>query len=95
MSADAQKSGEEVERLYTIPLSKVWVAPKHRRSKRTINVIKEFAERHLKSSEIIISPELNEFIWSRGIQNPPRRVLVKMAKDKDGVVTISLPSSSE
>jgi len=30
-------------------------------------------------------------MWSKGIQNPPRRITVKMVKDKDGQVTISTP----
>jgi len=45
----------------------------------------------MKSEKIKISEELNELMWNRGIQNPPRRITVKMVKDKDGQVTISNP----
>lgn len=82
---------ETQERIYTIPLKKVMISPRQRRAKRTINIIKEFAMKHMKSSEIKLSPELNEKIWERGIRSPPRRITVKMVKDEEGVVTISLP----
>ena len=85
---------EEVERIYTIPLVKAWASPRHRRTVRAINLIKEFASRHMKSSEIRIAPELNQMIWERGIEKPPRRIRVKMVKDKDGVVTVS-PTEEE
>ncbi len=45
----------------------------------------------MKSSDIKISPEVNEKIWERGIKNPPRRITVKMVKDEEGTVKISLP----
>jgi len=83
---------EEVERIYTVPLWRAWVTPRYRRTERVINLLKEFAARHMKSKEVKISEELNEMLWSRGIRNPPRRVTVKMVKDKDGLVTISPPA---
>ena len=80
---------EELERIYTVPLWRAWLTPRHRRTERAINVIKEFAQHHMKSDKIKFSEEVNESMWSKGIQNPPRRITVKMARDADGVVTIS------
>ena len=45
----------------------------------------------MKSSEIKITTELNERLWNRGITRPPRKITVKMVKDEDGLITISLP----
>lgn len=86
------EKGEILERIYTIPLKRVIIAPRQRRAKRTINIIKEFAMKHMKSSNIKLSPEVNEKIWERGIRSPPRRITVKMVKDEEGIVTISLPA---
>lgn len=58
-------------------------------------MIKEFARKHMKSEEIKIDEELNRLIWQRGIRFPPRRVAVKMEKDEDGVVTVSLIGKAE
>lgn len=81
----------ELDRTYTVPLSRAWIAPRYRRTNRVVNVLKEFAEHHMKSSEIKIDSKLNEMLWSRGITKPPRRITVRMTKDEDGLVTISLP----
>lgn len=85
------KSEEELDRTYTVPLTRAWIAPRYRRTSRAVNVLKEFAEHHMKSSEIKIDSELNEKLWRRGITKPPRRITVRMKKDEDGLVTISLP----
>ena len=85
----------ELERIVTVPLSRAWIAPRHRRTKRAINILKEYAEKHMKSSEIKIETSLNEQLWNRGITSPPRRITVKMSRDEDGIVTISLPKEKE
>src|SRR5487761_1568858 len=85
----------ELERVYTVPLSRAWIAPRHRRVVRAVNMLREFAEHHMKSEEIKIDWELNETLWKRGITKPPRRITVKMTKDEDGLVTISLPELEE
>jgi len=85
----------EVERVYTVPLSRAWIAARHRRTRRAVNILREFAEHHMKSSEIKIDTELNEALWKRGITKPPRRITVKMEKDEDGVVTVSLPKETK
>ncbi len=85
----------ELERLYTVPLSRAWIAARHRRTRRAVNILREFAEKHMKSSEIKIDTDLNEELWKRGITKPPRRITVRMEKDEDGVVTISLPKKIE
>jgi large subunit ribosomal protein L31e len=87
--------GSETERVYTVQLSRAWVSPRYRRTVRAINILKEFAERHMKSSEIRIESDLNETLWMRGITHPPRKIKVKMSKDEDGLVTISLPKLEE
>lgn len=76
-------------RVYTINLSKVQLTPKRRRTKRAVNMIREFASRHMKSEDIKIDAELNEELWSRSIRHPPRKVRVRLTKDEDGVVTVS------
>src|SRR5919109_3349882 len=81
---------ENITRVYTINLGKAWISPQHKRTDRVINMIREFATKHMKSDEIKLEQELNRQIWSRGKTNPPRKVRVKMVKDEDGVVTVSL-----
>jgi large subunit ribosomal protein L31e len=79
-----------MERIYTVPLGKAWIAQKHRRAEKAIFVLKQFTERHMKPTNIIIDPGVNEAIWARGIKNPPRKIRVKMTKDNEGVVLVEL-----
>ncbi|MHB2037529.1 MAG: 50S ribosomal protein L31e [Nitrososphaerales archaeon] len=85
------KQEEKLERVYTVPLTQAWITARHKRTKRAVKVLREFAEHHMKSSEIKITTELNERLWNRGITRPPRKITVKMVKDEDGLITISLP----
>jgi large subunit ribosomal protein L31e len=81
---------ETATRVYTINLGKAWITPEHKRTDRVVNMIREFAERHMKSKEIKLDQDLNRQLWSRGKTNPPRKVRVKMVKEEDGTVTVSL-----
>jgi large subunit ribosomal protein L31e len=54
-------------------------------------------EMHLEEEEeegelprVIISSEVNEKVWGRGIEKPPRKIRVRAAKDSDGNVTVYL-----
>jgi large subunit ribosomal protein L31e len=81
---------ETIARIYTINFSKAWLTPKHKRTDRVVNMIKEFAIKHMKSSQIKIDQELNRYIWEKGKTNPPRKVRVRIVKDEDDHVIVSL-----
>ncbi len=82
-----------VERLYTIPLGKAYNAVRKKRAKRAVNMVRAFIIRHMKlenEEELSIDPGLNEYLWTRGIEKPPRRVRVRATKDRDGFVKVFL-----
>nr|KXH74115.1 MAG: 50S ribosomal protein L31 [Candidatus Thorarchaeota archaeon SMTZ1-45] len=79
------------ERIYTVPLRKAyWSGTRLRRSNRAVRVLREFVERHMKPEELLIQPEVNEHIWARGIQKPPRRVRIRATKNSDNLVRVYL-----
>jgi large subunit ribosomal protein L31e len=91
------------ERIYTIPLGKASVRPPKRRAPRAIQMIKAFVTKHMKLEmrveeeeekeelpKLMISKEVNEKVWGRGIEKPPKKIRVRAAKDKDGNVTVYL-----
>jgi len=80
---------DDAERVYTIPLGKVLLSPDNRRAMRAINMIREFARRHMKVQEIKIDQALSHEIWARGIRRPPRKVRVRMSKTEEGHVLVS------
>jgi len=100
-----KKEEEEIveERTYTIPLQKALVRPPKKRAPRAMQLIKAFVTKHMKLEmkvseeeeeeelpQLIISQEVNEKIWDKGIEKPPRKIRVRAAKDKDGNVTVYL-----
>ena len=81
-------STESLERIYTINLGKVLLSPNNQRAKRAINMIREFATKHMKSENVKIEEEVSHLVWARGIRHPPRKIRVKITKD-DGNVVVS------
>jgi large subunit ribosomal protein L31e len=91
------------ERVYTIPLGKAWVRPQKKRAPRAMQMIRAFITKHMKLEmrveaeeergelpRLVISNAVNEKVWSRSIEKPPRKIRVRAAKDKEGNVTVYL-----
>ena len=90
-----EKKVEALTRTYTVPLGVAFEAPRYRRSKVAIRIIREFAIRHMKATDVSIAEEVNKQVWSRGIKNPPRRITLDMERDEDGIVSVRLPPKPE
>ena len=39
---------------------------------------------------LTITNEVNEYLWSKGIEKPPRKIRVRATKDSEGNVTVHL-----
>jgi len=89
------------ERIYTIPLQKALVRPPKRRAPRAMQLLKIFVAKHMKMAttvseeddelpQLVITQEVNEKIWGKGIEKPPRKIRVRVTKDKDDNVTVYL-----
>ena len=78
------------ERIYIVPLAKARNGPRNKRAKKAIRYLKEYITRHFKPESLIISQEVNEKIWQRGIQNPPRKLKIRATKNIDGLVVLYL-----
>ena len=79
------------ERIYTVPLRKAyWTGSRLKRANRSVRILKEFVERHMKPEELLIQPEVNHEIWARGIQKPPRRLRIRATKNADNLVRVYL-----
>ncbi|MDH7564459.1 MAG: 50S ribosomal protein L31e [Candidatus Bathyarchaeota archaeon] len=102
---EKEKEEEEIveERTYTVPLGKAWIMPPNKRAPKAMRILKQFIAKHMKlearkedeeeeeePAKLIISSEVNEQIWRRGIQKPPRKIRVRATKDKEGNVTLHL-----
>ena len=80
---------QEAERVYTVNLGKVWLSPDNQRAKRAVNMVKEFARRHMKSEQIKIEEDVSHLLWSRSIKHPPRKIRVQMTRTDEGYILVS------
>jgi large subunit ribosomal protein L31e len=88
------------ERFYTIPLRKAWISTRKKRAPKAVRIVKSFVLKHMKvrteaegeeeAEKLVIDNEVNEKLWNRGIEKPPRKIRVRVVKDKEGVVTVLL-----
>lgn len=81
------KDGEH-RRSYTIPLRDAYRVPRTKRANVAVRIVREFVERHLHGPErIVIHERINEELWSRSIEKPPRRIKVDVLFEvEDGKV---------
>jgi len=78
--AKGKKKTEKIEREFTIGLQKTYDIPKPRRANKAMATLKDFAYKHFrtKRKDVLISNQVNETIWEKGRENPPRKIEVKI-----------------
>ncbi len=93
---------DEIERVFTVPLTVTKQVPRSKRAPRAIKEIKEYVLRHMadKSAaddeeagpkkDVWIDNGLNEHLWSQGIEHPPSKVRVKAIRFEDGLIEVTL-----
>jgi len=92
---------EDVEIVFTVPLTVTRNVPRTKRAPRAIKEIKDYVRQHLADKtmskdeipekDVWIDYRLNEHLWSKGIEHPPRKVRVKAIRFEDGLIEVSLP----
>jgi large subunit ribosomal protein L31e len=89
------------EKIFTIPLREAYDKPRTARAKKATNIVRDFLIRHMKSEKVKLGKSINEAIWKRGIQKPPRKVRIHAVKEEDVIYTellgieIKTPSKEE
>lgn len=92
----AENKSSGIEREYVIPLrSRYMHVPRYRKTPKAVKTVKEFLARHMKIrdrdlNKIKLDKALNEYLWFRGIKNPPHKVKVKASYDSKGFVRAEL-----
>ena len=93
-AAPAEAGAEEEiidERIYTVPFRRVyWARSRRNRANREVKALRGFVQRHMKPEGLLIQPEVNERIWARGIQRPPRKLRIRATKNSENEVKVYL-----
>ncbi|QOR94795.1 50S ribosomal protein L31e [Thermosphaera chiliense] len=81
------EQGQVVKAVHVIPLRKVYYGRRANRADRAVRLVKKYVARHFKEAEkIIVDPAVNDYIWSRSREKPPRKVVVEVRLDKENKV---------
>jgi len=96
MKEKKEKKELKIEREYVIPLrEKCRPVPRYKKTNKAVKTVKEFLVRHMKIRDrdlkkIKLDIYLNEFLWLRGIKNPPHKIKVKVVKEGEFVRVFAL-----
>lgn len=72
-----EDKGKVIGRLvYVVPLKRVYWGRRSNRADRAVRLVRRFVQRHTKADRVVIMNDVNNYIWSRGREKPPRRVKV-------------------
>lgn len=73
-----------VKSIHTIPLKKIYFGRRGNRADRAIRLIRKYVLRHFKEAEsVVIDPSVNEYVWGRSRERPPRRVIVEIRFNRE------------
>lgn len=85
-----------LEREYIINVrEEISKVPRYRKTEKAVTAIREFLMRHMKvydkdKDKIKLSKWLNEYLWKRGIRNPPTKIKIRAVKFSDGIIEAEL-----
>lgn len=81
---------QKKDMVYTISLGRLYWGRRSNRSNRAIRYIRRFVVRHFHVNDVLIDPLVNQFIWSRSREKPPRRITIRVIRIRDNVARVVL-----
>src|SRR5467141_326174 len=76
------------EKFYDLNLRRIWTAPREKRTPRAVRYVRQYAAQRMKTDNVSLSEEKNSLLWNRGISKPPRKIRIRVVKDKEGKVIV-------
>ncbi len=76
------------EKFYDLNLRRIWTAPREKRTPRAVRYVRQYAAQRMKTDNVSLSEETNSLLWNRGISKPPRKIRIRVVKDKEGKVIV-------
>lgn len=90
--ATDEEEEEEIEiveeKFYDLNLRRIWTAPREKRTPRAVRYVRNYAAQRMKTDNVSLAEETNSLLWTRGIAKPPRKIRIRVVKDKDGKVIV-------
>lgn len=84
-----------LERDYVVPFRHAYWLGRTNRTKRAVNFLRKFVKKHLKTDDVVIDGKVNQFMWSRSIEKPPRRIAIHVGLTKEKKAYVYLSTKGE
>ncbi|MEB3757564.1 MAG: 60S ribosomal protein L31 [Desulfurococcales archaeon] len=78
------KQSPVLERTYTISLGPLYYGRRSNRAARAARRLRLIVKRHTKADRVVITNDVNNYLWSRGIEKPPRRIRILVRVFEEG-----------
>ncbi len=78
------KQSPVLERTYTISLGSLYYGRRSNRAARAARRLRLIVKRHTKADRVVITNDVNNYLWSRGIEKPPRRIRILVRVFEEG-----------
>lgn len=73
------------EKKITINLTKVFAKPVTKRAKGAVFMVRAKVTKETRAKEVLLSNKVNELLWEKGLYSCPRKITVKVVKEKENV----------
>ncbi|KAL7522030.1 hypothetical protein ACHAWX_006725 [Stephanocyclus meneghinianus] len=84
MARERKAKPDLVSRDYTIHLAKHTHKTTFKaKTPRAVKKIKEFAQKAMGTKDVRLDVEVNKFVWSQGVRNPPKRIRVRLSRKRN------------
>ena len=84
MARERKAKPDLVSRDYTIHLAKYTHKTTFKsKTPRAVKKIKEFAQKAMGTKDVRLDVDVNKFVWSQGVRNPPKRIRVRLSRKRN------------
>ncbi|MFC2162557.1 50S ribosomal protein L31e [Candidatus Altiarchaeota archaeon] len=85
-----QKEIPPEEKTYYIPLRKTQKKPRAKRAANAMSQVKTYLQKKAGLEEYHMDPSVNEKIWAKGAEKPPKGIKIKVTKTPDEITVTPL-----
>ncbi len=79
--------------VYTLSLGRLYWGRRSNRSNRAIKYVRKFVIRHFHVNDVLIDPLVNQYIWSRSREKPPRKITIRVVRIRENVARVMLANT--
>lgn len=84
MAGEKKSKPDLLSRDYTIHLAKrVHKTTFKDKTPRAVKQIKIFAQKAMNTKDVRIATDVNKYVWSQGVRNPPKRIRVRLSRKRN------------